>query len=81
MSTDPGMLKENDINAAWLGSLTLVKSVEEEDVINSAEQELDLSFGSRGNPEITSLYLPAYVKLAVYLRDVLYPWPLFHTGF
>lgn len=81
MSTDPGMLEENDTSAAWLGSLTSVTSVEEEDVINTSEEERDFSFGSRGNPEITPSYSPVYVKLAVYLRDMLYPWPLFHTEF
>lgn len=36
-------------------------------MINISEEERDFSFGSRCNPEITPPYLPAYVKLAVYL--------------
>ena len=77
MNTDPGMLKQNDISAVWLGFLTSLTPLEEQDVINTLEEELDFSSGSRGKPEVTSPYLPAYVKLAVYL--MLYPSPLFHA--
>lgn len=39
MNTDPGMLKQNDINAAWLGFLTALVPVKDQDVINTPEEE------------------------------------------